>query len=484
MILRFALLVIALTMFSARSQAQSWLDKTYSYDTIRNIEYGKALDFNGEQKQLRMDLWRPRCSSGAKPQAAPLLLWIHGGAFVAGNKEDASIVNLCQQFARRGYVTVSLDYRLGFISDSKAWSCNYPNYSCVFAADTAEWYRAWYRGVQDAKGALRYLVHHANEFGIDTANVFVAGESAGAFIALGAAFLDSSAERPIQTYKLGDLAAPASSAAQCVYNSGRSFQPPIARPDLGDIDGDIERDVQLPVIKAVGNNYGGMIADLLRLQSTRQRNTAIYSFHQPCDLVVPIDSGRVYEGLSWCMTNGYGCYGIAQTPKVYGSRAISTWNKTRGYNYTIHDEFTATNFPYNFVLGPGSCLDQSSNPCHAYDNSITRENNLATFLAPMVTSRGLCDSVMSEVDETTNEHRRWKLYPQPAHGELHFCLESGAAQSTLQVVDLLGRIVLSHELSSSSDNSIDISQLSRGAYFIALCSRDSRRVISSICIVD
>ncbi len=124
------------------SSAQQWIDKVYTYDSTLNVTYGTALNFNNEVDTLKMDIYLPQCDDVSHESKRPLLLWVHGGAFLAGSKDDVSITNLCKQFAKRGYVTASISYRLGFISDDAAWNCNYPNYSCVFASDSAEWLRA------------------------------------------------------------------------------------------------------------------------------------------------------------------------------------------------------------------------------------------------------------------------------------------------------------------------------------------------------
>ena len=116
--------------------------------------------------------------------------------------------DICETFARRGYVTASIGYRLGYIFDELPWDCSIENYSCLFATDFAEWERAYYRGVQDAKGALRYLLNRNDMYRIDTANVFVMGESAGAFIALGVGLLDSPSERPSGTFEQAPAPAP------------------------------------------------------------------------------------------------------------------------------------------------------------------------------------------------------------------------------------------------------------------------------------
>ncbi len=393
------IVVVAFVLLTTvQSRAQNWVDTVFSLSAQRDIQYGTALNFNNQMENLQLDLYLPDCSDIAAPPR-PLFVWIHGGAFLSGNKNDAGIVRSCSSFAKRGYVCASLDYRLGFVADSIDWKCNYPNYGCVFAADTSEWIRAWYRGVQDAKGAVRWLVRHATEYNIDPQNIFLAGESAGSFVAMGVAYLDTAVERPEQTLALSPVKAPAQNSRTCVYAVGKDFGSGyVERPDLGDIEGTIESGVSAYTIKAVGNNYGGMIKDLLRYRKESSTQIPLFSFHQPCDMVVPIDEGRVYQGLSWCMTNGYGCYGIAHTPLVHGSRAISAWNTRFDYGYEIHNEFTSQEFPFSFLLGPGSCADQVNNPCHAYDNVFLRDKQLAQWLAPKVSSM-ICGSSTAVADD-------------------------------------------------------------------------------------
>ena len=81
-------------------------------------------------------------------------------------------------------------------------------WNCLNMQDTAEWFRGYYRGMQDAKGAIRFLVNHAAEYQIDPSNVYLVGESAGGFIALATAFLDDPAEKPTQCGKLTNVLPP------------------------------------------------------------------------------------------------------------------------------------------------------------------------------------------------------------------------------------------------------------------------------------
>lgn len=221
--------------------SQQWIDQKYDYDSTLNISYGVATDFNGQPDTLLLDLYLPNCDDSSHLSRRPLMLWFHGGAFIAGDKGDPGITALCRHFAKRGYVTASVGYRKGFVCDDQLWSCNYPGYSCTFAADSAEWIRAWYRAVQDGKGALRYLLNRHQQYRIDTMNLFLAGESAGSFIALGIGLLDTLPERLPQTYALAPVPSPNPGTLTCTHNIGQTFPAPtIVRPDLSSLDGSIE----------------------------------------------------------------------------------------------------------------------------------------------------------------------------------------------------------------------------------------------------
>jgi hypothetical protein len=406
-------LIILLCLNYSFSHAQQWITKKYQYDSLINVKYGTATNFLGGVDTLKMDIYAPICSDVNQSSKRPLLIWVHGGAFLAGDKSETSITNMCRQFARRGYVTASINYRLGFVADDAAHTCNYPNYNCIFATDTSEWSRAYFRAIQDGKGALRYLLNRASTWQIDPSNVFIAGESAGSFVALGVALLDTLIEKPFSAYAINNAPKPAANTNTCQYNVGKTLSnTTITRPDLGSIEGIIEPSAIKYTIKGIGNIYGGMMSDLLKMQAAGKPKPAIYSYHQPCDIVVPIDSGAVFAGLSWCMTNGYNCFGISNTPKVFGSRTISNWNANGNYGYNIHNEFTTKQFPYSFLLGAGSCVDQVNNPCHAYDNYTLRENNLAMFFAPLVSTSPICSPITSGSDNFYGKDT-WHIFPNP-----------------------------------------------------------------------
>ena len=115
---------------------------------------------------LEMDIYTP---VGDDMAERPLLLMMHGGSFLFGNKEEPGQTGWCQYFASLGYVAVSINYRLGFHARKK------------------EFREAELRALEDADAALEYLLGR-EDLRIDRNRVFAAGTSAGAMTALNLAF--------------------------------------------------------------------------------------------------------------------------------------------------------------------------------------------------------------------------------------------------------------------------------------------------------
>ncbi len=147
----------------------------FSTVTMDSVTYSTA---NGTT--LKMDIYQP---VGDTLSARPCIILAHEGSFVSGNREnDATIVSLCANFAKRGYVTASIDYRLGsFINMLNADS----------ATDIVV------KAISDGKAAIRFMVQDAatsNLYKIDTNNIFIGGNSAGAVLNMNLGYLDSISE--------------------------------------------------------------------------------------------------------------------------------------------------------------------------------------------------------------------------------------------------------------------------------------------------
>jgi para-nitrobenzyl esterase len=114
---------------------------------------------------LFLNLWRP---AGAAPGARlPVMVWIHGGAFVFGSGSQPEFSGV--QFARQGVVLVNFNYRLGRLGffAFPALSREHPN---ELKGNYA---------YMDQIAALNWVQLNIAAFGGDPKNVTVFGESAG-----------------------------------------------------------------------------------------------------------------------------------------------------------------------------------------------------------------------------------------------------------------------------------------------------------------
>jgi para-nitrobenzyl esterase len=105
---------------------------------------------------LTLNVWTPDVAA----KTLPVLVWIHGGAYLFGSAADDGYDG--SRFARAGAVFVSCNYRLGM-----------EGFAQIPGAPAN-------RGLLDAVAALRWVRDNVERFGGDPANVTVFGESAGA----------------------------------------------------------------------------------------------------------------------------------------------------------------------------------------------------------------------------------------------------------------------------------------------------------------
>jgi hypothetical protein len=149
------------------------------------VTFGSAVDFAGNPQTLRMDIYQP---TGDVSPERPVIIFAHQGGFITGSRTDAYMVKVCTQFARLGYVTASIDYRLGFqLTGLRA------------PADTPQVAKAAIRGMQDLRAAVRFFradAAGANLYRASASRIVVGGSSAGAFAALEVGYLDKASEVP------------------------------------------------------------------------------------------------------------------------------------------------------------------------------------------------------------------------------------------------------------------------------------------------
>jgi acetyl esterase/lipase len=123
---------------------------------IPGIAYAQPLHF----RPLTLDVYMP--GKDSPKSRLPLIVYVHGGAWVTGTPRGKSVVGswpaILASLAARGYVVAAVSYRL----DGEA---HFP------------------AAIQDVKAAIRFLRTNADRYGIDPARAAVWGPSAGGQLA-------------------------------------------------------------------------------------------------------------------------------------------------------------------------------------------------------------------------------------------------------------------------------------------------------------
>jgi acetyl esterase/lipase len=142
-----ALIVSCVSMVAAAGDVSVW----------RDIEFAQAGDLS-----LKLDLYK---SSAQKGQKGPFIVYIHGGAWRSGTRDEMPLKSLVAE----GYWAASVDYRL--------------SPQARFPAQ-----------VHDIKSAIRFLRASQDKLQIDASRIVVAGSSAGGHLAALAGVTDGVAD--------------------------------------------------------------------------------------------------------------------------------------------------------------------------------------------------------------------------------------------------------------------------------------------------
>jgi acetyl esterase/lipase len=140
-----------------------------SVTATSNVSYGSAVDQQGAAIDLKLDVYQP---AGDTVAERPAIVWVHGGSFSSGDKSSVEIVFEATEMAKKGYVNVSIDYRLSGAGCSAS------------GGDVGGCVQAMIDAQHDAQAAVRFLRQHAAEYRIDTNRIAIGGTSAGAITAL------------------------------------------------------------------------------------------------------------------------------------------------------------------------------------------------------------------------------------------------------------------------------------------------------------
>ncbi|MCW2991468.1 MAG: symbB [Solirubrobacterales bacterium] len=134
-------------------------DEVFGHIAVdRGLRYGPAAP-------LLLDLYRPR---GDRRSRRPAMVWVHGGGFAGGTRTHRTLRSLALGSARRGYVSIAIDYRI--LSPS---GCAVSDPACLSVAIEDQ---------HDVQAAVRWLRRNAARYRVDPARIAVGGTSVGGIL--------------------------------------------------------------------------------------------------------------------------------------------------------------------------------------------------------------------------------------------------------------------------------------------------------------
>ncbi len=134
----------------------------------KDICFAEVTTNKDSLEKLYLDVYTP---AGDKEANRPAILWVHGGGFRAGDKTQGYIVTLANEFAKRGYVSISTDYRLR----------DNPKEDMEGTLNDA---------VNDVMMALSWVRENGEKYGINKNYIAIGGGSAGGILSTNLCYKD------------------------------------------------------------------------------------------------------------------------------------------------------------------------------------------------------------------------------------------------------------------------------------------------------
>ncbi len=484
------LMVVMLVSCAIATQAQvRYLDEVFNDVQVdTSIIYGENYEFFtgfAQLKPLIMDVYTPVDDTATN---RPLVLLSHNGSFLPealttaliglcfNGRKDSSIVELCKRFAKRGYVAVSFDYRLG-------WSAT--------ASDqitrTKTIIQAVYRAAQDAKNAVRYFkndfANNSNSYGIDTGKIVIGGSNSGAYAALAASALNDTNE--LKGIKFVDI--------------NGSF---IKQDSIGDFDGfgGIQNHDNYPGISSRFQcvlALGGAEGDTSWIQAGE---TPILAFHGVNETSTKYNTGvlNTSTGQPIIEVNGPGDFMpyvdalgnnnafkpnnfdqgppnrnglLQQTTPIEGlypfyERKFEPWN---WYDTTCYNNSAAM-----LNLNPGSSITSGNK----YIDTIMRYSSPRLY--KLLINPSYTGTVgINEVSENVS----MSVYPNPANAELNVSISSEQKPiSNIRLYDVTGRMTKEIAGVNAYTKAIDVAGMNTGIYLLSIKLTDGTTATRKVAI--
>lgn len=492
-----------------------YVDQVFTnFQVSSNITYGQNISLLlGGTQDLKMDVYEP---VGDTLTERPLILYMHAGDFlpivcnggINGDLQDSAVVEMCKQFALRGYVVANIDYRLG-------WLPTNPNQDCR----KGTLYQAVYRGLQDAKTCVRYFKMDANQqgntFKIDTGKIAVGGQGSAGYIATAYAALNQPSELLLPQFISN------STDASCGCTAGQPFIVQAAFGDFDGLGGILPYNIPnwpgySSKVEMVFNLEGGM-GDTSWME---QGEVPMVSFHDINNPLTPYDFGSVFvplpDGSILLVTEVAGSHLFIRKANELGNNDVFHIGWTDPYSAranAINDGFPVNGFsreglfpivqpdpstiipgdPYHGQVGPWewwNCTDLEAvapfcgqtagfadavcgaafytNPGMSKTKALSYIDTVQHYLDErLCLALGLCSPNVIGINELNIFRAEVTLFPNPASQVAHLKLADGSSHFlAIRIYDMQGREVFAEENLYQNSEDIPCNHLGKGLFTI------------------
>lgn len=443
---------------------------------------------------LMMDKYEP---TGDTATNRPLAIYIHTGNFlppglnggINGSKNDSAAIVMCEKLAKRGFVAVAANYRLG-------WNPLDPNQF----VRRAQLLNAVYRAIHDIKELVRVLKADAANLGIDPNRIVLFGEGSGGYVALAYTTLDKWAELEIPKF-----INPATSTTFVDSNLVGNLEGLGGNLNLYAGNGQ-STDVSMCV------NMGGALADESWLEAGDASMISFQAVRDPFapfgagtvvvpttqDDVVDVHGANVFQAKANALGNNNAWINNTYNdPITLAARA--RYGQTVPYIFAApFDTITIANaegmFPVLLPLSQTGLFNNVGAPWQWWDPAGPIASDTLIAGPPVITyhmaglagnpnmsptyGRTYQDTILGYVsprlvyemnlvsEEEFDFNSAVALYPNPAQSVLNIDLtDADLKLNRFEIIDNTGRTVLAGDL-SEVNNSISLDALSPGVYVI------------------
>lgn len=445
--------------------------------------------------QLKMDIYSP---TGDNIAQRPVIVLAHGGSFIGGTKlDDPAVTESCKRFAKMGYVTASIEYSLGFD---------------VFPPSPESAARTVYRTARELKTAVRFFrkdAATANVYKINPNLIFIGGNSAGAIIALHAAYLDQYSELPAGIDTTANGGMEGNEFGNAGYSSVSSGVINMAGA-IGDTAW-ISNNTNIPVVSAHGDADGtvpfgsqtivfGGIFPVMDVDGSGSINIKTQAEHMYADLLVfPGDDHCPWNSNALKMTQmiihtrdfiyPIVCSAAGGTAPVADFTADQTHIGT-GQNVSFTQ--TSTNTPYGFTwsITPTTGTSYQNGTSASSANPVVKFNTAGTYTVILnaannggsntVTKTGYI-TVAANASVNEAENMTVSVFPNPASETVFVQLAHTTGPVNYKVIDIAGKTVLAGNRTPDQGLiSIPAETLRNGVYTIQLQSGNAVKTVKAV----